>query len=75
MTILGLIQKPVDEIAFPDGSYSAITQSQCKELGYRFMLATEVFMKAFNHSEVNLKQRFGIYQIGSWSDQIIFNRK
>lgn len=70
-----LIQKSVDEIAFPDGSYSATTLSQCKELGYRYMLATEVFMKADNHSDVNLKQRFGIYQIGSWSDQIIFNRK
>jgi len=69
-----LIQKPVREIAFPDGSYSAGVLSQCKEIGFRYMLAAEHFMKAEDHNHPSLKRRYGIYQIGNWSDQIIFKR-
>lgn len=67
-----LIQKPVCEIAFPDGSYSLSTLNQCSDIGFRYMLAADYFLDPDDCNHPNLRKRFGIYQIGSWSDQIVF---
>jgi peptidoglycan/xylan/chitin deacetylase (PgdA/CDA1 family) len=69
-----LIQKPVREIAFPDGSYSPAVLSHSRDLGFRCQLAAEHFSQPEDRNNPYLKKRYGIYQIGNWSEQIIFRQ-
>lgn len=68
-----LTQKEVTEIAFPDGSYSAEVMHFCQANGIRYQLAAEHFAQESDSELAHLRKRNGIYQIGSWSNQLIFN--
>jgi peptidoglycan/xylan/chitin deacetylase (PgdA/CDA1 family) len=66
-----LTQKPVSEIAFPDGSYSHYLLQYCSEIGLSRQLISEQFKLPEDRGYSNLKTRYGIYQSGNWSEQII----
>lgn len=68
-----LIQKEVNEIAFPDGSYSEEVMNYCDSLGITYQLAAEHYATPHDVKYQNLRKRNGIYQIGSWSNQLVFN--
>ena len=67
-----LIQAPVNELAFPDGSYTIELVNAAKREGFRFQLATEKLNQPEDSYEVAIKSRSGIYQSGSWANQLIF---
>jgi peptidoglycan/xylan/chitin deacetylase (PgdA/CDA1 family) len=68
-----LIQREVNEIAFPDGSYSEEVMKCCNEIGIQFQLAAEYFSVPDDAKHPHLRKRNGIYQIGTWSNQLVFN--
>jgi peptidoglycan/xylan/chitin deacetylase (PgdA/CDA1 family) len=67
-----LIQTEVKEIAFPDGSYSPEVLDFCKESGFEYQLAAGYFIKPEDQNVEFLRKRYGVYQIGNWSEQITF---
>ena len=66
-----LIQKEVNELGYPDGSYTEGLYREALGLGFTIQLAAGGSMLDSHKSEKNINDRFGIYQFGSWASQII----
>ena len=67
------IQKEINEIAYPDGSYSRSVVDFADKLGIKYQLAARTtFTFDEDEKDKRLRTRNGIYQIGSWNSQINF---
>ena len=67
-----LISKEIEEIAFPDGSYNEELYQFCIENRLNYQLAAGGSLHNIHRESEYIKDRFGIYQFGHWSSQIIF---
>lgn len=65
-----LIQKPVKEIAYPDGAYSRNVISKAEQLGYKYQLAVNYKHKE-DESDNRIMDRFGMYPVYSNNYQIL----
>jgi len=64
-----LIQKPVDSLAFPYGSYNAQVVDAAKKIGYRQLLAMD-FEHPEDHDDPVLKERLTIHPYISVANQM-----
>lgn len=67
-----LLQQSVDEIAYPDGSYSNDVVTYAQALGFDYQLAADNFIRESDQEFLYLKKRHGVYQCASWGNQIVF---
>ena len=65
-----LIQKPINSIAYPDGSYSIESKKHCNEIGINYQLATDNYLFQEDFSDKNILKRSGIYDVGHYNNQL-----
>jgi peptidoglycan/xylan/chitin deacetylase (PgdA/CDA1 family) len=65
-----LIQKPINSIAYPDGSYSIESKKYCNEIGINYQLATDNYLFQEDVSDKNILKRSGIYDVGHYNNQL-----
>lgn len=70
-TLENIIQKEIDEIGYPDGSFNSKLIIESKNIGLKYQLGTEgnEIDNYINHP--NIKGRKGIYQCSTWGNQLI----
>lgn len=66
-----LIQKKINSIGYPDGSYSRELISKAEELGFTNQLAADGFLFDEDHKDVRILNRKGIYSCDSCGNQLI----
>ena len=64
-----LLQKEIDSIAYPDGSYARNLIPIAEALGYSYQLAVEYLFEE-DKQDSRIKERFGINPYISWNNQI-----
>jgi peptidoglycan/xylan/chitin deacetylase (PgdA/CDA1 family) len=67
-----LLQKEINEVAYPDGSYSKELVEFAAVIGFTKQLAAEGFRNPEDACNNLLRDRLGIYQCKSWGNQLIF---
>ena len=67
----GLVQYPVSQLAYPDGSYTPTLIQAAGQMGFEIQLAADQFL--FKEDDVNfyLKKRCGIYTVDSCINQVL----
>jgi peptidoglycan/xylan/chitin deacetylase (PgdA/CDA1 family) len=70
-TLEELIQKEVDEFAYPYGLFSDEIVIEAEKLGYKYQLGTENNKIDSYTNHPVIKGRKGIYQCDSWGNQLI----
>lgn len=60
-----LIQKPVNSIAYPDGSYSRELIGEAEKVGLKYQLATDYYLFDEDKNDKRIKTRFGVYPVDS----------
>jgi peptidoglycan/xylan/chitin deacetylase (PgdA/CDA1 family) len=70
-TLEELIQKEVDEFAYPYGLFSDALVIEAEKLGYKYQLSTENNKIDSYTNHPVIKGRKGIYQCDSWGNQLI----
>ena len=65
-----LIQKPINSIAYPDGSYSIESKNHCNEIGLNYQLATDNYLFQEDISDSSILKRSGIYDVGHFNNQL-----
>jgi peptidoglycan/xylan/chitin deacetylase (PgdA/CDA1 family) len=63
------LQKNVDSIAFPDGSYSRELIDASEKIGYRYQLACD-YLFPFDLKDARIENRLGINPFISWNNQL-----
>lgn len=66
-----LIQQPVNELAYPDGSYSEELVKSAEVIGFTMQLATEKFHFESDYSNNCILRRKGVYDTDSCVNQIL----
>ncbi|MDB5282002.1 MAG: polysaccharide deacetylase family protein [Bacteroidota bacterium] len=66
----GLIQKKVDQLAFPDGSYTLELSEAAYNMGFSLQLAADKFLFDKDDHELHIKKRHGIYAVDSCLNQL-----
>ena len=64
-----LVQKEVNEIAYPDGSYSSSVINEAETLGFKHQLALEYLFHE-DKLDSRIEHRFGMYPVYSDINQI-----
>ncbi len=64
-----LLQKPVDSLAFPYGSYTAEVVTEAKKAGYSKLLATD-FCLADSYTDTAMRERFTVNPFISTPNQM-----
>ena len=64
-----LIDDDIEDLAYPDGSYSRALVDAAEGLGYHRQLAVE-FCHPGDHHDPRLRERFGINPFMSWNNQL-----
>ena len=65
-----LTQKPIDSIAYPDGSYSTESKNYCFEIGIKYQLATDNYIFEDDEIDPRILNRSGIYDVGHFNNQL-----
>jgi len=65
-----LIQKEVNSIAYPDGSYSISSIEIAEKLGFNYQLATDSYLFNENQNDHRILTRKGIYEFGNGYNQL-----
>ena len=68
-----LIQKDIDSIGYPDGSYSRATLDSAEVLGYKYQTAAEGFRFLEDEFDSRIRDRKGIYTCDSSANQLMIN--
>jgi peptidoglycan/xylan/chitin deacetylase (PgdA/CDA1 family) len=70
-TLENILQKEINEIGYPDGSFNKNLIIEAKKIGLLYQLGTEYneIESFINHP--NIKGRKGIYQCSSWGNQLL----
>jgi peptidoglycan/xylan/chitin deacetylase (PgdA/CDA1 family) len=66
-----LLQKKIDELAYPDGSYNNELLDYAYKMGFKYQLAAEGFLNKADNDIFFIRDRIGIYQCGKWTNQLI----
>ncbi len=66
-----LIQKQVDEFAYPYGLFSEEIVVEAKKIGYHYQLGTEDNKIESYIDHPDIKGRKGVYQCATWGNQLI----
>ena len=70
-TLENIIQKEIEEIAYPDGSFNEKLINSATSLGLHYQLGTENNEINNFKNHPNIKGRKGIYQCSSWGNQLL----
>ena len=70
-TLENIIQKEINEIGYPDGSFNENLIIEAKNIGLLYQLGTENNEIDNYTSHTNIKGRKGIYQCSSWGNQLL----
>jgi peptidoglycan/xylan/chitin deacetylase (PgdA/CDA1 family) len=70
-TLESIIQKEINEIAYPDGSFNEALIIEAKKIGLNYQLGTECNEIDNYINNPTIKGRKGIYQCSSWGNQLI----
>lgn len=65
-----LIQKEINSIAYPDGSYSKSSVEIAQKLGLNYQLATDNFLFENEFNNHLIKTRRGVYEFGNGYNQL-----
>ncbi len=68
-----LIQKDIDSIGYPDGSYSRATLDSAEVLGYKFQTAAEGFRFLEDETDNRIRDRKGMYTCDTCANQLLVN--
>ena len=66
----GLTQQKIDQLAFPDGSYTLKLSDDAYDMGFTIQLAADRYLFNKNEHEAHIKRRHGIYAIDSCLNQL-----
>lgn len=66
-----LTQKEINELAYPDGSYSENLRDLGYDIGFKYQLSTESFLFDSDNETPYIKTRLGIYCVDSSLNQIL----
>jgi peptidoglycan/xylan/chitin deacetylase (PgdA/CDA1 family) len=66
-----LIQKPVDSIGYPDGSYSRLLLDEAPKLGFIYQVAADGYMFEEDLTDNRIHDRKGIYSCDTCGNQLI----
>jgi peptidoglycan/xylan/chitin deacetylase (PgdA/CDA1 family) len=70
-TLENIIQKEINEIGYPDGSFNNQLILEAKKSGLIYQLGTEYNEIDNFKNHTNIKGRKGIYQCSSWGNQLL----
>jgi peptidoglycan/xylan/chitin deacetylase (PgdA/CDA1 family) len=70
-TLENIIQKEINEIGYPDGSFNKNLIIEAKKIGLVYQLGTEYNEIDNFKNHPNIKGRKGIYQCSSWGNQLL----
>jgi peptidoglycan/xylan/chitin deacetylase (PgdA/CDA1 family) len=59
----------VDEVAYPDGSYSRAVVDAAERIGFRYHLAVE-YLHPEDSQDRRLRDRIGLYSDRGWIEQL-----
>lgn len=65
-----LVQHEVDELAYPDGSYTLELNDSAYDMGFKLQLAADRYLFHQDDHELHMKKRYGIYAIDSCLNQV-----
>lgn len=67
-----LIQKEINSLGYPDGSYTRETIQYAESIGFKYQVATESYLFDDDEQDPRIINRKGIYPVGSWGNQITY---
>jgi peptidoglycan/xylan/chitin deacetylase (PgdA/CDA1 family) len=70
-TLENILQKEINEIGYPDGSFNKNLITEAKNIGLIYQLGTENNEIDNFKNHPNIKCRKGIYQCSSWGNQLL----
>jgi len=65
-----LIQKPVNSLSYPDGSYSRELISEASNMGFKYQLATRYYISPEDKSDNRIENRYGIFMTYSTANTL-----
>lgn len=68
-----IIQKSIDSIGYPDGSYSRRTLDIAENLGYKYQTAADGFLYKEDQNDSRIRNRDGIYTCDTCANQLLIN--
>lgn len=66
-----IVQKPVTELGYPDGSYNDAVSSYAAKAGMIYQTCTELFRNDKDRNNPHLKNRAGVYNFDSAANQLL----
>lgn len=67
-----VMQKEVNSIGYPDGSYSRETIVFCEKIGIKYQVATERYLFKEDQNDERILNRKGIYACDTWGNQLTY---